>query len=60
MTAVPLKPKPMSAWSGVLRHETILAVLLAVALAVLASRSDRFFTRRQPAQPGPADDGGRA
>ena len=44
MTAVPLKTKPMSSWGGLLRHETILAVLLVIALAVLASRSDRFFT----------------
>jgi rhamnose transport system permease protein len=44
MTALPLKTKPMSVWGGLLRHETILAVLVVATLAVLASRSDRFFT----------------
>src|SRR6478609_1727804 len=29
---------------GLLRHETILAVLVVVTLAVLAQRSDRFYT----------------
>ncbi len=28
----------------VLRHETVLAILLAIALAILAAQSDRFFT----------------
>lgn len=44
MTAIPLKPRVARSWAGLLRHETILGVLVVVALAVLASRSDRFFT----------------
>ena len=44
MTALPLETKPSAGWRSVLRHETALAILVALALAVLASRSDRFFT----------------
>ena len=38
------------------RHETILLAILLVALVGLGFANDRFLTRRQPAQPGPADD----
>ena len=47
MTVLPLAPRPAersAGWRRALRHETLLALLLAVALAVLASRSDRFLT----------------
>jgi rhamnose transport system permease protein len=44
MTAVPAKPKHPVAWGGLVRHETVLAVLVIIAFAVLASRSDRFLT----------------
>ena len=50
MTALP-SPKPLAAprktslsLRQLLRHETVLALLLALTLAVLASQSDRFFT----------------
>jgi rhamnose transport system permease protein len=52
MSALPTTPPhaPVSAtpappaWRALLRHETVLALLLVLALAVLASQSDRFFT----------------
>ncbi len=47
MTVMPLIPPPAApglGWRRLVRHETLLAFLLAVALAVLSSRSDRFFT----------------
>ena len=47
MTALPLAPRPAAreaGWRRLVRHETLLALLLALALAVLASRSDRFLT----------------
>ncbi len=45
MTALPAKqPAPSGAWRRLLRHESVLALLVVVALAVLSSRSDRFFT----------------
>ncbi|RUT30213.1 ABC transporter permease [Arsenicitalea aurantiaca] len=31
-------------WKAILRHETILAILVVLALVVLAAQSDRFFT----------------
>ncbi len=46
MTALPAK-QPSSAtpvWRRLLRHETVLALLVVIALAVLSSRSDRFLT----------------
>lgn len=50
MTALP-SPKPLAvprktplSLRQLLRHETVLALLLALTLAVLASQSDRFFT----------------
>ena len=45
MTALPIaKPGRAPVWRGLLRHEVILAVLLAVTLAVLSSRSEHFLT----------------
>ena len=45
MTALPIaKPRHAPVWRGLLRHEVILAVLLAVTLAVLSSRSEHFLT----------------
>lgn len=47
MTALPLPPRPAAhgaGWRRLVRHETLLALLLVLALAVLASRSDRFLT----------------
>ena len=50
MSALPTpQPAPLAVaapagWRALLRHETVLALLLVLALAVLASRSDRFFT----------------
>ncbi len=40
----PLPKTASVALRSLLRHETVLAVLLALVLAVLASQSDRFFT----------------
>ena len=44
MTAMAVPERRSSRWRGLIRHETALAVLVAIALAVLATRSDRFFT----------------
>ena len=50
MSAVPTsptRPAPAAAvlsWRSLLRHETVLALLLGITLAVLATQSDRFFT----------------
>ena len=47
MTVLRLSPGPAArsaSWRRVLRHETLLALVLALALAILSSRSDRFLT----------------
>jgi rhamnose transport system permease protein len=43
-TPRPPAGKPASPLHALLRHESVLAVLLVIALAVLATQSDRFFT----------------
>ena len=42
--STPTSAAPALSMRALLRHETVLAVLLVIALAVLASRPDRFFT----------------
>ena len=44
MTVVTAPARRSSGLRNLIRHETALAILVAIALAVLATRSDRFFT----------------
>lgn len=44
MTVLASPDRTTGAWRGLLRHETALVILVMLALAVLSTRSNRFFT----------------